>query len=419
MKKIIALVLSLILLTGCTGFANKDSIMNLLSSPKLSKRESEIVTAIKDYLGQDIILKYPKKGENISPVQMSDLTGDGNEDAVVLYSVPSSSGNIHVAVLSFDSKQWQVIYESEGYGSEVHSIDFVSLNPHTPHQIIIGYTFSDSSEKFMTLYTFTGVDEPDVQTQFCQDYMIYDVTGDGISDLVLAGLNSDNKNTQLTVLSVGDDVKLSPIADKKLSVPNAHVTKISYSENDFSNSKAIIVDYYDSYYRVATLGVYFEDNKLKTILEPETVQKNWAYDYSLNSIDVNHDGYLETASIIDDETSRSDDIKLMEWTCFLKSEPKREYFGVCNALAGIYFPLPDEWQNYIWLSGDEKTWRVTKTIDDTELVKFEQILYGEDFLLDENQKIVTTGTLQVKVTFDESVSPQQQKYIYDGLMYIK
>lgn len=271
----------------------------------------------------------------------------------------------------------------------------------------------------MTLYTFTGVDEPDVQTQFCQDYMIYDVTGDGISDLVLAGLNSDNKNTQLTVLSVGDDVKLSPIADKKLSVPNAHVTKISYSENDFSNSKAIIVDYYDSYYRVATLGVYFEDNKLKTILEPETVQKNWAYDYSLNSIDVNHDGYLETASIIDDETSRSEDIKLMEWTCFLKSEPKREYFGVCNALSGIYFPLPDEWQNYIWLSGDEKTWRITKTIDDTELVKFEQILYGEDFLLDENQKIVTTGTLQVKVTFDESVSPQQQKYIYDGLMYIK
>ncbi len=419
MKKIIALVLSLVLLTGCTGFANKDSIMNLLSSPKLSKRENEIVTAIKNYLGQDIILKYPKKGKNISPVLMADLTGDGNEDAVVLYGAPSSGGNIHLAVLSFDNEHWQVIYESEGYGSEVHSIDFVSLSSHTPNQIIIGYTFSDSSEKFMTVYTFSGNSKPNVQVQFCQDYMIYDVTGDGLNDLILAGLNSDNKNTKLMVFSIGEDAKLSAIADKKLSVPNAHVTNISYSKNDFSNSKAIVVDYYDSYYRVATLGVYFEDNQLKTILEPEIVQKNWPYNYSLNSIDVNDDGYLETASIIDDDTSRSEDIKLMEWTCFLKAEPKREYFGVCNALAGIYFPLPDEWQNYIWLSGDEKSWKVTKTIDNTELVKFEQILYGEDFLLDENQKIVTTGTLQVKITFDESVSPQQQKYICEGFMYIK
>ena len=59
MKRFLTLLLAVFMFTGCDGFANKDNIMNLLSSPKLSQRENRIVSCIKDYLGQDVILKYP------------------------------------------------------------------------------------------------------------------------------------------------------------------------------------------------------------------------------------------------------------------------------------------------------------------------------------------------------------------------
>ena len=419
MKKLIALVMSVLILTGCSGIANKDNIMSLLSSPKLSERESEIVDSIKEYLGQDIILKYPKQGNNISPVQMVDLTGDGKEEAVVLYVAPSNGNNVRIAVLSDEDKNWQVIYDNEGFGKSVYSIQFDSINKTKPNQILVGYTFADTSEKFLTIYSFNDDNSVDFHTLPCQDYVVHDVTQDGMGDLVLASLNGEKKNTNIQVFSSTEDGTFSVMAEKKLNVPNAQVTGIAFSKNDFSENEAIIVDYYDSYHRVSTQGMYYDEGELVTILDPEAVQKIWAYDYSLNSMDVDGDGYYETPSIIDDETSRSPDIKLMEWTNFLMETPERKYFGICNALAGTFFPLPDEWQNYISIDGNEKSWSVSKSSDGKELVKFEVVSYGEEFLLEENQQLVNSGTLQIKLTFDESVSNSQQKYICDGFIYLK
>ena len=83
MRKIAAIILSILMLTGC-AVADKNDIMNLLSSPQLSKRESRIVASLNEYLQSKILLKYPKRGNSISPVQIVDLNGDGKKQAVVL-----------------------------------------------------------------------------------------------------------------------------------------------------------------------------------------------------------------------------------------------------------------------------------------------------------------------------------------------
>ena len=128
MKRFLALLLVLLTLSGCSGFANKDNIINLLSSPKLSQRESEIVESIKAHLGRDIILKYPKQGENVSPVQITDLSGDGTDQAVVLYTAPGQGGNVRMAVLTASDEGWRIDYDSEGYGTEFYKIIFANLD---------------------------------------------------------------------------------------------------------------------------------------------------------------------------------------------------------------------------------------------------------------------------------------------------
>ena len=86
MKKLLALLIAMLTLTGCSGIADKDNIIDLLSSPKLSRRENAIVECITEHLGEDIILKYPKHGSNISPVQVVDLESDGSEEAVTAFA---------------------------------------------------------------------------------------------------------------------------------------------------------------------------------------------------------------------------------------------------------------------------------------------------------------------------------------------
>ena len=421
MKRILTLLLAVLTFTGCSGIADKDNIINLLSSPKLSQRESEVVAVIKEHLGQDVILKYPKQGNNISPVQLVDLSSDGTEEAVVLYTAPNTGSNVRVAVLSQNENGWQLEYDAEGYGTEIYKIVFADFYGENNKQIVIGYTYSDNSEKFLAIYSTDSGKVQDVQYQPCQEFLVEDVTGDGVSDVILASLNADNKNTQLRVLSTQDSQILTNLAIKQLSVPNARVTNIAVSETEFSEKKAIMVDYTDNYFRVYTQGVYYDNYSFETVLSPDVVQKRWVYDYSLNSIDVDGDGYIETPTIITDQVPMAENLKFMEWTGFLLEEPVRKYYGVCEADVGLYFPLPDEWQNLVTLQygENEGNWQVVKIEDGSTIVDFLMLPTGYDQETEDNEIIVNTVTIQLKIKFDESVSDDQRRYIIGGMMYIK
>lgn len=186
MRKIAAIILSILMLTGC-AVADKNDIMNLLSSPQLSKRESRIVASLNEYLQSKILLKYPKRGNSISPVQIVDLNGDGKKQAVVLYSDPNTGGNLRLAVLGQADDGWQVISDREGYGTELYKIDFANITGDGRKRIVVGYTFSDGSNKFLSVYLGGSDDIDNSVTYSCRDFTVGDITGDGISDIVYAG----------------------------------------------------------------------------------------------------------------------------------------------------------------------------------------------------------------------------------------
>ncbi len=422
MKRLISLLFPLVfLLTGCSGIASRNNILSLLSSPRLSARESRIITAVNRHVGRDIVLKYPKSGANISPVQTTDLNGDGRQEAVVLYSAENTGSNVRIAVLTENEETWTVVYDKEGYGSSVHRITYADMTGSGDMQIIVGYTFSDSSEKILSVYRTDNVQVTGENTYTCQDYITYDITGDGNRDLILAGVNADNQRTQVRVLSAHYNDYLTSLSTKQIGVRNATVTRISFSKSDFAPGEVILVDYYDSYHRVYTEGMKFDGYNLETVLPPDVVQKIWNFGYNLNSRDIDRDGYYETPTVIDDGNPYSFNLKQMEWTCFLLNEPVRKSYGVCEAESGVYFPLPYEWQGLISLSNgeDEGRWTVLRTSSGRPLVNFSLITSGDNREVGDGEMIVAKGTIEVKITFAREVTAEQREYIANGMMYIK
>ena len=420
MKKLFALLLPLLLLTGCSGIASRNNILNLLSAPKLSERESRIIASLNEYAGQEVRLKYPKKGDNLSPVQIVDLDGDGRDEAVVMYSLPSSGTVARIALMKNTEDGWTLLQDMEGYGSEIYRVSFEHLGKGPEKQILVGYTFSDDSEILLSVYFLSEENETELHTNPCQEYVVHDVTGDGISDIVLAGINAGNQRTQLKLFSTHYNDYLTNLVSRTIDVRNIDVTNIAFSSCDRAEREVILVDYKDRYHRVYTEAIHYDDFEMSTVLPADVVQKIWYFNYELNSRDVDGDGYLETPTIIDDGTSYSHNLKQMEWTCFLKEAPQRVYYGVCEAESGTFFPLPDEWLNHITLAnGDrEGVWQVLQTSDGQVLVQFELIsVAGEND--GENTVTVSKGTVQVKITFHEDVSSLQREYISTGLMYLK
>ncbi len=421
MKKLLMLLLTVAMLTGC-GVADRNDIMNLLSAPKPSEREGQIIAAVNDYLGNDVVLKYPKTGENVSPIQFADIDGDGREDAVVLYSDSATGLFARMAVLKQTQKGWEVCFDTEGYGPEVFSISFEHITEKRPREIAVCYTFADSRDKILSLYFMKDGRISQEKNLPCQDYAIFDATGDGISDIVLVGVNAENQRTQIKLLSTHDNSdNLTTVANSRINVRNAEVTNIAFSKSRFGGKDNIIIDYTDRYNKVYTEAFVYENGGFDRTLKPDTVQKFWHFDYELNSRDIDGDGYWETPTIIDDGTGRKYNLKQMEWTCFLLKEPQRKYYGVCEALSGIFFPLPDEWQNRITLNYNEsdRSWQVKRATDNQTIVDFRLVPAVDRENSEDERIIVGKGTVQVKITFDEAVNSRQREYISTGLTDIR
>ncbi len=422
MNKFLAFLLCLVFaLTGC-GVADREEVIDLLASPKLSPEESRVVSAVTDYIGWDILLKYPKAGENIRPIQITTLGTSDEENRIVFYQAPSRSSNVRMSVLKRAEEGWQVIYDGGGLGTEIYKVEFADLSPEEGTRVVVAYTFRDRSEKLLSLY-YCGDDTVEVvRTMACQNFLTLDITGDGYSDLVTAGVNADNQRARIRVFSAVDPGgELSQKGSYEINVANAFVTNLAVSETDFAPRTAVAVDYRDPYYRVYTLGIYFDRGDMKVALPPETVQKIWPYSYDLVSRDVDGDGYIDTPTVIDSEMSADENLKFMEWTCFMSREPQRKYYGAGDANLGVFVPLPDEWQDYVSISYDEVSGarRVKYTADDSTLLTFRSLALGEKIEEGPDSLVVTRGTVKLAFTFNSSVTQEQRDYIEAGVILLE
>ncbi|MBQ3394636.1 MAG: hypothetical protein IJG64_05725 [Oscillospiraceae bacterium] len=423
MKKRIAFTAALAalmtFLSSCTRFSSADNIMELLSSPKLSKNESRIVQAISDHLDRDIFLRYPKRETRPSPVQLVDLNGDGTNEAVALYSCPSLGGNARIAVLTANGEEWTVFRDNEGLGSEFYDIAFEPLEKDRDRKIIVSYTFSDYGEKILTIYSLSDEGSLDTDAFNCQGYIVRDITGDGVSDIVYAGVNANNQYTRLNIITNDPSIREDAVLSWEIPIPNSRVTNIAYTRTDYSPLGAIIIDYYDTFRMVYTQAFSRDENGLVERMPNNLVQKVWRADYPLSGRDVDRDGYVETPTVIDTELARDSDVCFMEWTNFMKEEPVRKLFGVCDIANGIYYRLPEEWQDLVYVQRDDNGHLCVRRVDtDEEIIRFEILPPGEADA-GENEVIVTKGMMRTRLSFDPSVSTIQKNYISTRFFSIK
>ena len=64
-------------------------------------------------------------------------------------------------------------------------------------------------------------------------------------------------------------------------------------------------------------------------------------------------------------------------------------------------------------------WTVLRTSSGRPLVKFSLVTSGDSRDVNSGEIIVGKGTIEVKISFADELSPDQREYIANGMMYIK
>ena len=98
-KKLLAVMLCLCLCTSLCSCDLLSSFSNrpLTSPPVLFEKQEELIRALKTSVGEQIDMVHPSTGENRSAFMLSDIDGDGSDEAIAFYRPAIENAAIDVA----------------------------------------------------------------------------------------------------------------------------------------------------------------------------------------------------------------------------------------------------------------------------------------------------------------------------------
>lgn len=215
-KKMLPTVLGLLLLTACHPMSA--DIQSLLYAPTINKQQDEVYAALERLLNLDeIIPKYPQRGEHRSAYVFYDMDGDGLDEAIFFYSYAQSRENTHALVLRQDaSGHWQHVRDiATGFG-QVDFVDFARMLPGQSVDMVVGWQ-NTSTQTGQVLENYLGIyalQQGDIVTELAGEsywaYRIHDFDGDGLEEAVLVARDPQSMRMQISqIRAVGNHLVLT------------------------------------------------------------------------------------------------------------------------------------------------------------------------------------------------------------------
>lgn len=353
-----ALLCAVLLFGACS-----QNINELLRAPALSAGYEEIQKALTEYLGgEEPRYKYPKEGEQRSPMLRADLDGNGQEEAVVLYSVDETSligrekgSYVYVAILEYVDGAWQVVWDEPSKHSDVASLEVADLLDDGTRQLIVGYSTSTLNAKSFALYTYG---DEELKLQYTVDYSRYEIgdfTGRGVNDLIVVSRDDEPGNLMLHYLPTRDGAFLldDPSEPVKLDV-NFYSCSALVPSTGKAGERLVLVDGVTSAGSLATQVVYYsEEGRFYIIDDAGTMRGATArVNLLLTTRDIDGDGVAEVPLRVgrqEIQTPEGDKhLEYVEWVDFVSGdEPRVKAYGLLDSDRSVFIELPEAWRGQV------------------------------------------------------------------------
>ncbi len=205
-KKIISAVLVTLICLALAGCSISDNFAadELLQAPMMTQQQKSIHEALTNAVGSEIVLKYPKNGDNRSAFVIQNIDDEPTEEAIVFYQHTSSDtdqSTVYVNILDQDDNgEWSSVVEFQGLGSEIDRIFISPLEEGKSPSIIIGYQALSSALNQYQIYSY---DEETLDTVYNDTYTfltVMDLDGDGYYNIFKASIDSETGETQGVVI---------------------------------------------------------------------------------------------------------------------------------------------------------------------------------------------------------------------------
>lgn len=196
----VAALLCCAMFSGCVPM--QTNVENLMQPPKLTDLQYQVDTALRDAVGKDFSLKYPRNGTHKSAFNFIDLSGDGRDEAIAFFS--TTEEYLQLAVLTQTDNGWSVadILPGIGFYSEVDFVSFEQVGG-SP-MLMVGWGGTGLENNIMALYNYTPQDSGQAVLQLDSRW--------NYSRMTLTDIDQSGTNEILLLVSADSYEPSSPTA---------------------------------------------------------------------------------------------------------------------------------------------------------------------------------------------------------------
>lgn len=180
MKRFLIVFFALCLfLTGCSG----KNIQELYCLPEAPEDHYDLQEALGEEISQGMQYLAPASGSRRQPVQLTDLDGDGVDEAVAFFR-DTTDGAVKTYIYSNQSGSYQRAAVIDCAGTAVGSVDYADLDNSGDLELLISCQVSETVPQALQICRYVGGEAATLATVSCSRYRVTDLEDDGVGELL-------------------------------------------------------------------------------------------------------------------------------------------------------------------------------------------------------------------------------------------
>lgn len=336
-------------LSGCVS----NQAEELYALPRQPDAYYELQSALDRVLGADAAYSGPLTGSNQQAVQLADLDGDGQDEAIVYVK---TSGEKPLKAYIFDPVEDEGYRNTaviEGDGSAFDSVEYVQVDGKPGLEILVGRRLSDQIVQSLGVYAYDGTGVTELMTANYSEYIAADLDGDDCQDLLILRLETEDRAGTAELYRWRDD-RMVREPEVYLSAGIQQIKRI-ITGYVASGVPAVFVTSSDGEDVLVTDIFAFRGTEFHNIatdaesaLTGQTVRSLNAY-----ASDIDSDGLIELPSLValPSAAAGEETYWAIDWyNLSLDGQRQRKMTTYHCYPGGWYLELPEAWYGYLTVS---------------------------------------------------------------------
>ena len=347
---LLAAVLFAATLSGCFF----KSVDELYAPPKQSQGYYDLQSKIDALMTDGIGYAAPTSGANQQSVQLADLDGDGQDEAVV-FLMGTGEKPLKAYIFDRTGESFRNIAVIEGDGASFESVDYAQIDGAAGMEIVIGRKLGDQVPQNLSVYALREGHVVELMNANYSEYTIADLDADGKSDVFLLRFDSEQRTGVAEYYrDVGGQIEREPEAMMSAGVES--IKRIVAGKVTADMPAVFVASLYGTDSIIT--DIFALKNGVFTNISSESASGasvQTIRNYFVYATDIDGDGVIELPQPTELPSYQSDSAEdpywIINWYNLTDTgRQKRKLTTYHNFSGGWYVVLPEAWNGAVTIS---------------------------------------------------------------------